>query len=140
MITIQNNGQDIVSTNYWGTPHAREGYVYLSWNAGAARLLIPDATISMLQEIKTGKEVIVSRGLWREYGNRDALELVWEDNTEFPFSICLVSEQCDRLIPDTEQGGGFVVAAWTREGKRGDWPGKYRVVKSLPCLEPWKAN
>jgi hypothetical protein len=40
-ILIENNGQLIVGTNYWQTPHAKRGLVYLSYNAAAARLLIP---------------------------------------------------------------------------------------------------
>lgn len=42
MITISNDGQKIVSTNYWDTEHAKRGFLYLSWNAGAGRLLLPD--------------------------------------------------------------------------------------------------
>ena len=41
LITIENNGPGILSTNYWGTPHAEKGYCYLSINAGAFRLLGP---------------------------------------------------------------------------------------------------
>ena len=45
MITIENRGQAILTTDYWYTPHAHAGYLYLSWNAGAGRLLIPDSQI-----------------------------------------------------------------------------------------------
>ena len=68
------------------------------------------------------------------------MDLLWEDGSDEPFCIHLVAEQCDRLIPDTEQGGGFVIAAWTRGGMKGRWPGRYRVVKESPCLQPWTAH
>lgn len=137
MILIKNKGQAIASTNYWQTEHAARGYLYLSWNAGCARVLIPDAAKSMLREIKGAREVLVSRGPWLDQGGREAIELLWEDDTDAPFAVHLVAEQCDRLIPDTEQGGGFTVAIWTRGGMKGRWPGRYRRVAEIPCLEPW---
>jgi hypothetical protein len=35
MFTFENNGPEIVSTNYWLSEHAQRGYVYLSINARA---------------------------------------------------------------------------------------------------------
>ena len=140
MITIQNRGQAILSTNYWDTPHARAGYLYLSWNASAGRLLIPDSQKPLLREMKAAREVIVSRGPWPEHGNREALELLFEDDSDAPFCLHLVSEQTDRLLPDTDQGGGFVIAAWTRGGLKQRWPGRYRRADQLPCLQPWSRH
>jgi len=137
MITIENSGQRIISTNYWDTEHAKKGYFYLSWSAGAGRILIPDTQKSVLREMKPATEVIVSRGPWAENDGREALELLWEDGSDTPYVITLVTEQCDRLIPDTDQGGGFVIAAWTRSGLKQRWTGKYRIVDSLPWLQPW---
>ncbi|WP_252178334.1 hypothetical protein [Endozoicomonas sp. 4G] len=64
-------------------------------------------------------------------------ELMWEDGTDYPFAVHLVAEQTDRLIPDTQQGAGFDVAAWTRGGLKARWPGRYRVVDAIPDLRPW---
>lgn len=140
MLQIVNQGQIIKSTNYWDSDHARAGYFYLSWNAGAGRVLIPDQAKTYLREMKGASEVIVSRGSWAEQGGRDALELMWEDGSDEPFCLHLVAEQCDRLIPDTDQGGGFVIAVWTRSGLKGRWPGRYRVVDHIPYLLPWESN
>jgi len=141
MITVSNQGQRIVSTNYWDMDQAKAGYFFLTWNAGAGRLLVPDSQKSALQEMKkVASEVIVSRGPWTDQGGRDALELLWEDGSDSPYVIMLATEQCDRLIPDTDQGGGFVIAAWTRSGIKQRWPGKYRIVDSLPCLQPWSVQ
>ena len=60
------------------------------------------------------REVIVSRGPWVAQGRRDAVELLCEDDSDSPFCLHLVAEQCDRLLPETDQGGGFGVIAWTR--------------------------
>ena len=60
--------------------------------------------------------VIISRGPWTEMGQPDGLELMWEDGSDAPFCIQMLPSQYDRLIPDTDQGGGFQVVAWTRAG------------------------
>lgn len=140
MIEIQNRGQALVATNYWDTPHAQAGYCYLSWNASAARLLVPDPQKSLLREMKGATEVIISRGPWAAQGGREALELLWEDGSDEPFCLHLVTEQCDRLIPETDQGGGFVVIVYTRGGEKGRWSGRYRIVPEIPWLKPWAAH
>ncbi|MDQ2077445.1 hypothetical protein [Marinimicrobium sp. ABcell2] len=137
MITMENEGQLIVRTNYWDSDLAQAGFFFLSWNARAGRLLIPQAHESSLNDMLSAQCVIISRGPWRD---REGLELLFEDNTDNPYAIRLGVEQCDRLIPDSEQGGGFVVALWTRDGLKAWLPGKYRTVKQLPCLEPWISN
>lgn len=137
MIEIRNKCQAIELTNYWDTEMAANGYLYLSWNAGAGRVLIPDSQKAMLRELKGARAVIVSRGPWIDHGMRDAIELLWEDGSDAPFCVHLVTEQCDRLIPDYQQGGGFAISAWTRGGMKGRWPGKYRVVNCVPYLKPW---
>lgn len=135
MHTFVNQGQLIAKTNYWQSEHCRAGALFLSWNAGAARVLLP-----MLAEMSTAKTVIISRGHWADQNNREALELLFDDGSDAPFVVTLVAEQCDRLIPDTDQGGGFVVAVWTEQGKQLERPGKYRHVAALPCLARWAEN
>lgn len=140
MFTIINTGPRIKETNYWDSEHARLGLFYLSWNAGAGRVLVPDSRKPMLADLKGASEVLVSRGPWADQGGRDALELLWEDGSDNPFCLHLVAEQCDRLIPETDQGGGFVIAAWTRNGIQGEWPGRYRVVPEIPFLRAWESH
>lgn len=140
MLTIINSGQAIASTNYWDGEHARAGLLYLSWNAGAGRLLIPDAAKGILREFRGASKVLVSRGPWTDQGGREALELLWEDGSDDPFCVHLITEQCDRLIPQEQQGGGFVITAWTRGGMKGRWPGLYRVVPHIPYLRPWASH
>ena len=140
MIIIENRGQAIASTNYWGSEHAAAGLLYLSWNASAARLMVPDSQKSLLREMRGAREVIVSRGPWVEQGAREGLELLWEDGTDNPFAVHLVAEQTDRLIPETQQGAGFDVTAWTRGGVKGRWPGRYRAVGRIPWLKAWESH
>lgn len=137
MIEIINKGQRVIETNYWDSDYAQRGFYFLSWNAGAARLLVPDSEKKALHDMRSADYVVISRGPWTERGGRDAIELLFEDGSDAPFVIHLGAEQCDRLISDDEQGGGFAVAAWTRSGQKHRWPGKYRTVPAIPCLEPW---
>lgn len=137
LIEFRNNGQEILQTNYWKTEHAKKGLVYLSWNAGAARLLVPKKIKSMLKEIKDSKYVIISRGNWAEY-DRDGIEILFEDNSDSPYCLHITTDQTDRLLPETDQGGGFVVAIWTEEGKKYQFKGKYREVDVIPFAQPWE--
>ncbi len=52
MFFIENEGQAVARTDYWQSVQAQAGYVYLSWNAGAARLLVPDAAKHLLREMR----------------------------------------------------------------------------------------
>lgn len=74
MLTIGNRGQAILATNYWGSDHAARGLFFLSWNAGAGRLLVPDSQKHALREMRGAREVLVSRGPWTDQGGRDAEE------------------------------------------------------------------
>jgi hypothetical protein len=138
---IENDGPAIVQTTFWDTDMARNGLMHLSWNAGAGRLLVPDGLAAVLRdEVGGASEVLVSRGPWREQGNRDALELLWDDGSECPFAVHIVAEQSDRRIPESQQGGGFFISVWTRAGLQATWPGRYRVVDVIPWLRPWEAS
>lgn len=135
MINISNIGGDIASTNYFDSPEAKEGHLFVSWNASVARVLIPDAALSMLNEMRTGRICIISRGNWN---GKDAIELLFEDDSDAPYALQMTSNMVDRMI--SNDGKIFRVAAWTRSGKACEWEGKYRVVKKLPCLAPWSGR
>lgn len=138
MLRFDNDEQRLVATNYWESEQAQSGYCFLSWNAGAARLLVPDSLRASINEMRTASYVIVSRGPWQVHGGREALELLFEDGTDSPYCLTLVTEQTDRLLPEDNQGGGFVVTVWTKSG--GEvlrLPGKYRTVSEIPCLMKW---
>lgn len=140
LLYIANAGQRIASTNYWGSELERAGYVYLSWNAGAARLLLPDSMKSVIREMRGASYVIISRGPWGAMGGQEGLELLFEDNTDEPYCLHIAAAQTSRTLPARDEGGGFFVTVWTRGGEKLRLPGRYRRVEAVPCLEPWTSG
>lgn len=142
MIVTQNNGQEILSCSYWGTHAEQEGYYYLSPNAGCFRLLAPGKSDRQIAEMQSARTVIISRGPWPDQNRPDALEVLFDDDTQSPFALHLTIEQCERLPAATDAGREFVFALWT-----GPTPQKvftrpcfYRLTPKIPCLKPWSTG
>lgn len=140
-LTIESDGQRIVATNFWDTPRAHRGAVFCSVNAGAVRLLLPQVCEHHVNEM-VGREVIVTRGLWHAMGGQEALELMWEDNSDAPWSVCIGQGQFDRLINRADAGRKIACLVYVRGFNgtpllAGSWPARFRVATSLPCLRPW---
>ena len=77
VLRIENDGPLILSTNFYHTDLARRGLFYLSLNAGAFRLLVPPQHLGAVREMRTARDVVVSRGPMTLEGRAlpDALEL-----------------------------------------------------------------
>lgn len=121
----------------------RAGTMFLSLNAGAFRLLLPTGWEEAVQEMQTGREIVVSRGPWaKDPGHGlDAIELLFEDGTADPYAIHLQASQCDRLPLPEDVAQEWVFSAWTapRRGKPHralDRPCWYRIVPQIPWLKP----
>lgn len=132
MITIGNDGPLLASTNYFEHELARQGQFYLSWNASALRILVPDNQVSQISEMRTGRECIISRG---KYNGVDCLELMFDDDSDQPYVLFIGMDCVDREVK--EQNLPITVTAWTSQGAEAKWVGRYRKVKRLPCLDPW---
>lgn len=132
MISVGNEGADITSTNYFESKHASLGLFYVSWNASTARILVPDSHRSEIPEMRTGRVCVISRGKLKGV---DVLEFMFDDGSDAPYALYIDSRNVDRMVKDDDKP--FKVTAWTREGRAAEWDGKYRVVKTLPCLAPW---
>lgn len=109
-ITIGNNGQEISKTNYWATEHAKKGLCFLSTNAGAIRLLVPEAARGYLEEMKTGKRITIEKSL---HDSR-CVDIVFEDGTDMPFFLAIDKQQIDRAL---SPGKNVTFAVWTEHGK-----------------------
>lgn len=138
-IHVANDGQDIEGSTFWDTLYACRGYFFLTFNQGAARLLIPDNRISDVEEMKTGKLVIISQGPWAQSKRKLMNEILFDDGTETPYSIHFGMEQTDRKLPATDHGRDVPFSAWGRNAvKLFERPGKIRLNKKIPCLEAWE--
>jgi hypothetical protein len=131
-LIFANRGGDIRETNYFDSAMARQGLFFLSWNASVARILVPDTQRSALHEMATATECVITRGC---LDGVDTLEVMFDDHSVAPFVVCLGCQFTDRWVASYDQP--FTVAAWTSDGKVGEWVGRYRTVEHLPCLQPW---
>jgi hypothetical protein len=133
-LVIENNGPEIFSSNFWDSETAS---FFLSVNAGAARLLIPDSRIDEIRKM-TGKLVILSRGPCWPQADKDAIEIMFDDGSKTPYSIQLMEEQTDQLISASMHGRDLTFSAWGKNAvKIFERPARFRTVIRLPCLEAW---
>ncbi len=136
MITIANDGPLITHTNYWHSEYFHSGYALLSWNAGVARLLLPDSMKPGLRDMKTAKHVIISRGPMLHAGGRDGLEILFEDFSDQPYALSMGTEQALQMPADAVREN-FRLTVWTRGGLKQSHRAMFRRVAQLPCMAPW---
>lgn len=133
MIYFCNDGSDIVETNYFDSAMGKAGMFYLGMYGGDARLMIPDCGIPAVKEIQTGKHCVLTSGI---YQGQPSMEIMFDDGGETPFALFLPLTFCE-LQPRTSDVP-FVISAWTRAGKVGQWEAFSRMALRLPCLQPVK--
>jgi hypothetical protein len=135
-IVIANDGEKIVSTNFWNTDTCRGGKFFLSINAGAYRLLLPPQ-LKYLNDIITANAVIISRGPWVSEGRSDGIELLFEDGSDNPFCLFAGVESVERFPLDGDQGwkGKFYVYTGPGEPVVSFSSVYYRRVKKIPWLK-----
>jgi hypothetical protein len=151
MIEIGNRGQELISTNYWQSEMASAGKVFCSCNAGAVRVLLPQAQAHVANDLRAARHVVLSRGPMEagaaaELGipeaiGREMIELMWDAGTHGPFCLHLVLEAFDHVPAAPPIGNEWVCIVYT---ERHGAPHRetmhvchWRRVWSLPCREPW---
>lgn len=146
MVKVANNGQDVVATDFWSTPHAESGLLYFTPNAGAIRLLVPPSKANeVLEAARSAELVIFSRGPWTGAGGgRDSIEILFEDGSDTPFVVHIDARQAERLWPRSEDGREVPCSLWI-QGPDGpedvekalELPARVRHVPEIPYLQPW---
>lgn len=131
-VLVLNHGPEIIGTNYYDTEHAQAGFIFASWNMGALRLLIPDNQTRVMAEMLTAKNIAVTRG---HLGVNDAYEVLFDDGTDFPFSVTIDARNSDRNVGLQSHGKALPVYIYAREGCMDVFEGRFRVAP-LPCLKP----
>ena len=76
---VVNDSQKIIETNYWDSEYAKNGYCYVSKNAGCYRLLIPAFRKDWMKDIKSANAVAIYRG--------SALDLMPPKHDSFQFRL-----------------------------------------------------
>lgn len=143
VITVGNDGPRLVSTNYYDTPQAQQGFLFASWNAGVLRILLPDNQAHVLPDMQSARNIVVTKGQHFAYG-LELFEILFDDGTDEPFAVLLDPRNSDRQVGKESHGKTLDVHVYTREGCAGIWPGRFRLAP-LPCLmpinwlpQPWK--
>lgn len=140
-IRVSNHGPLITSTNYWDSDLARQGKVFVSVNAGAVRVLLPPVRYPDLTDMRQAKYCVLSRGPWPAERRQEAVEIMWEDESQSPYTMHLTPESFDLLPAEPEPGREWICSVWmAKDGQ----PHKslerichWRRVDKIPCLRAW---
>lgn len=111
MIIVQNKGKELAFTNYWESELALAGYFFVTANAGCLRVLVPPMHENSIEEMRTGKRVLIEPSI---YEPRVALDFVFDDGTETPFTLSISKEMMDRKL----QPGCCTVVVLSQNGKQ----------------------
>lgn len=137
-IKVFNQDELVTGSDYWDGPLAAVGGFYLSPNAGAYRLLVPKSKECYIADMMTGKHVVITLGHDATIG-RDMLEILFQDDTNSPFSLTLDARHCGRAISMAKacsKARKFLVYS---EGPKLvlNTIAYYREAP-LPCFLPWE--
>ncbi len=112
MLKISNDGPLIVSTNFWETELEQLGFLFVSVNAAAIRLLVPRQHEATIKEMATAKIVCLHRP---RNPSRYAFRLLFMDGSDNPFFMDFDERQIDRM-PAREDDGreDLEFTAWTQ--------------------------
>lgn len=134
---FENNGGELITSDYWGTEDARKGFFLLSINAGVFRLLVPENSERLISEFKTGEYCIISKGPSKMSIHPFLFELLFEDHTSAPYGLTLSPGQVDRIPPISDAGSKFKMFIYTKGCKKVlEMDAYYRVVDRIPYLKP----
>lgn len=141
-IMVQNNGKEIVETNYWESQQAKNSFFHLSINAGAFRLLVPENYEPAIREFRTGKYCIISRGPFTNPSHPYIrYELLFEDHTNYPYGLWIDAEQVCPQPSKHDSGKKFTLSVWTKGCKKVlEMDAHFREVKSVPHMKRLDGN
>lgn len=135
-IITKNDGPELVFTNFWDAEIGAQNYAF-SVNAGCLRLLVPNCHTPSLPDMMECEYVVASI-LKKIRLKAFAIELLFEDHSQTPFSIHMCPEACLSLFPLAENSKvPRKMTIWT-EGlnKVAELPIFSRDVPRLPWLKP----
>jgi hypothetical protein len=140
VLVVENDGPEILATNYWELPAAAAGKFLVSVNAGAFRLLLPPslARLETVSDMASAEGVAISRGPWPAADQADAFEIVFDDRTSEPFVLYTSAAAFDRLPVDADAAREWLLSVWVAGPLRlFERPCRYRRSRRLPDLRRW---
>lgn len=141
IIQTTNEGPLITASNFWQSEAARRGFLYLSINAGAFRLLVPSSRRTAIRDMRQGARHVVismlSRELWRD--GAYCVEWLVEDGSSSPWSCQLSAGQIDRAPGPADVGIQWRASVWEESAGRPhqcmELPAYFQIVPRLPWLK-----
>lgn len=118
---IENDGPELKKTNFWESEYNARGLFFVSINAGCFRMFVPESQEAAIKEMQTGKIVEISR---TTYQGREMVRLLFDDLSDYPYSLDLSQGQFDRLPDLSDSGRDLRFIAYAKSGK----------VMDLKCL------
>jgi hypothetical protein len=141
LIQVSNDGSLITSTNYWTSDLAAAGKVWASVNAGAIRVLLPPARYGDLADMRASKYCVLSRGPWPAERKPEAIEIMWEDESDAPYVLRLSPESFDMLPAEPAIGREWWLSVWVEKDgvphKSLERICHWRRVAQLPYMKAW---
>jgi hypothetical protein len=141
ILTIENHGQLVTASSYWGSEQERAGKLHVSCNAGAIRVLLPGSMRPLVNELRPAEYAILSRGPWPGVC-AEGVEILWEDHADRPHAWHLAPESFDLLPAEPNAGREWTITLWdARKGRPHlclQRPCHWRRVAKIPCLESWR--
>lgn len=96
---LENDGPLLKHTTYWSHPLAAQGVLYVTGNAGAWRLLVPQSQERLLPEMRTGRRAVIEKSIqWP----KTHVDIVFDDRTSAPFCISIQPLSFDRTLVRTK--------------------------------------
>lgn len=124
IITVANAGGDIIGTDYFSSELGLAGKMFISWNKGVARFLLPSNFPNhngVLRDLCTAKEIVIHPFV---VNGRTFLWLIFEDRSTNPYCVWISGEAMDRNIP-TKMNFKFKFSLYTEAGKKYQVPGSF---------------
>ena len=101
ILNIKSKKQLIEATDFWESELNTLGYFFVSFNAGAARILVPDKYSWMLDEMRTGKHAVMKSNADPETG-KASYEIIFENFSGTPFRLHLEDVQSGSWVYQSE--------------------------------------
>ena len=115
-IVTNDNGNEIVETNYFRPNFNPTNLFQLSYSGTCFHLLIPPKLKKTIKEMRTGKYAIISVG-YHKLLKTEMIEIMFEDFTRTPYAIHISQCQSTCIIDSSFNNSKMVFKGYSENGK-----------------------